>query len=104
MQNTRQPGAADLADFYWNDDGRYPNFRRWQTVDLSHRLAGGGFISTPSDLVKLGSAWLDDNFISPQTRAQFWQPQALKRWQYQRGQLRSQLALGRLRGRTGKTS
>lgn len=69
--------TSRLADFYWNDDGRYPHFRRWQTVDLSHRLAGGGFISTPSDLVKLGSAWLDDKFISPQTRAQFWQPQTL---------------------------
>ncbi len=66
-----------LADFYWNDDGRYPDFRRWQSVDLSHRLAGGGFVSTPSDLVKLGSAWLDDSFISPHTRQQFWQPQVL---------------------------
>ena len=65
------------ADFYWNDDGKYPLFRRWKSVDLSHRLAGGGFISTPSDLVKLGSAWLDNRFISPTTREQFWQPQAL---------------------------
>ncbi|WP_160280057.1 serine hydrolase domain-containing protein [Cellvibrio mixtus] len=68
---------ATLADFYWNDDGRYPHFRRWRTVDLSHRLAGGGFVSTPSDLVKLGSAWLDDSFISPHIRQQFWQPQVL---------------------------
>lgn len=71
-------GSSRLADFYWNDDGRYPNFRRWQTVDLSHRLAGGGFISTPSDLVKLGSAWLNDDFILPTTRELFWQPQTLK--------------------------
>lgn len=70
-------GNGFLADFYWNDDGRHPHFRRWQTVDLSHRLAGGGFISTPSDLVKLGSAWLDNRFISPSTRQQFWQPQPL---------------------------
>ncbi|HSC68554.1 MAG TPA: serine hydrolase domain-containing protein [Cellvibrio sp.] len=66
-----------LASFYWNDDGHAANFRRWRRVDLSHRLAGGGFISTPSDLVKLGSAWLDDTFISPAIRAQFWQPQKL---------------------------
>jgi serine beta-lactamase-like protein LACTB len=69
--------SSSLAGFYWNDDGRNPNFRRWQTVDLSHRLAGGGFISTPTDLVKLGSAWLDNSFISPTTREQFWQPQTL---------------------------
>lgn len=69
--------SRTLADFYWNDDGRHPHYRRWQTVDLSHRLAGGGFISTPSDLVKLGSAWLDDSVISPEIRAQFWQPQRL---------------------------
>lgn len=70
-----QPGS--LATFYWNKDGQYPDFRVWQKVDLSHRLAGGGFISTPSDMVKLGSAWLDDNFIAPETRQQFWQPQQL---------------------------
>ena len=70
-----QPNS--LATFYWNKDGKYPAFRIWQPVDLSHRLAGGGFISTPSDMVKLGSAWLDNNFITPATRQQFWQPQQL---------------------------
>ncbi len=70
-----QPNA--LASFYWNKDGKHPAFRSWQSVDLSHRLAGGGFISTPSDMVRLGSAWLDNKFISPATRRQFWQPQKL---------------------------
>ena len=70
-----QPNSR--ATFYWNQDGKYPAFRVWQKVDLSHRLAGGGFISTPSDMVKLGSAWLDDKFITPETRQQFWQPQQL---------------------------
>ncbi len=71
------PAQNSLAGFYWNKDGKYPAFRRWQTVDLSHRLAGGGLVSTPSDLVKLGSAWLDDSFITPATRTLFWQPQTL---------------------------
>jgi CubicO group peptidase (beta-lactamase class C family) len=66
-----------LATFYWNKDGKYPAFRVWQKVDLSHRLAGGGFISTPSDMAKLGSAWLNDAFITPNTRRLFWQPQQL---------------------------
>lgn len=71
------PEQNSLAGFYWNHDGQHPAFRVWQKVDLSHRLAGGGFISTPSDMVKLGSAWLDDSFISPETRKLFWQPQTL---------------------------
>lgn len=66
-----------LAGFYWNQKGRYPGFRVWQSVDLSHRLAGGGFISTPSDMVKLGSAWLDDRFMTPEIQEIFWQPQTL---------------------------
>lgn len=70
-----QPNS--LATFYWNKDGKSSIFRVWQKVDLSHRLAGGGFISTPSDMVRLGSAWLDDDFIAPKTRALFWQPQPL---------------------------
>lgn len=70
-----QPNS--LATFYWNKDGKYPAFRVWQKVDLSHRLAGGGFISTPSDMVKLGSAWLDEKFITPETRQLFWTPQTL---------------------------
>lgn len=70
-----QPNS--LATFYWNKDGKHPAFRVWQKVDLSHRLAGGGFISTPSDMAMLGSAWLNDDFITPQTRALFWQPQQL---------------------------
>lgn len=65
------------ATFYWNKDGKHSAFRVWQKVDLSHRLAGGGFISTPSDMVMLGSAWLNDDFIAPKTRALFWQPQSL---------------------------
>src|SRR5690606_32434495 len=71
------PEQNSLAEFYWNHDGQHPAFRVWKKVDLSHRLAGGGFISTPSDLVKLGSAWLDDDFIAPETRQVFWQPQSL---------------------------
>lgn len=72
-----RPAENSMAGFYWHDDGKYPGFRIWHKVDLSHRLAGGGFISTPSDIVKLGSAWLDNNFITAETRKIFWQPQIL---------------------------
>lgn len=51
--------------------------RRWRPVDLSHRLPAGGWASSASDLVKIGSLWLDDDFISPDTRTLFWEPQTL---------------------------
>lgn len=71
-----EPGTptADMATFYWGDGER---LRPWRPVDLSHRLAGGGFVSTPTDLVKLGSAWLDNRYLSSEVRAQFWEPQQL---------------------------
>lgn len=64
----------NIARFYWMQGDRA---RPWRKVNLSHRLAGGGFISTPSDLVKLGSAWLNEDFLPTETRRRFWQPQRL---------------------------
>ena len=66
-----------LAEFYWNDGGKQNHVRPWREVDLSHRLAGGGFVSTSADLVKLGSAWLNEGYLSQQTRSTFWTPQTL---------------------------
>ena len=63
-----------LATFYYRDGHRY---REWRPVDLSHRLPGGGFASTPSDLVRLGAKWLDESFIEESTRNTFWSPQRL---------------------------
>lgn len=69
--------SKNLATFYWNNKGKSFQVRPWREVDLSHRLAGGGFISTSSDLVKVGSAFLQDDFISDKTRKSFWTPQTL---------------------------
>lgn len=44
----------------------------WRDVDLSHKIAAGGFSSTPTDLVRLGSGWLNPDFILPATREVFW--------------------------------
>jgi len=66
--------AEQRATFYWNDEGRSNEVRRWRKVDLSHRLAGGGFIATPSDMARMGSAFIEDSFIQPQTRQTFWTP------------------------------
>jgi serine beta-lactamase-like protein LACTB len=69
--------SENLARFYWNNEGESDQVRQWRTVDLSHRLAGGGFVSTSSDLVKMGIATLDSGFISAKTRNAFWTPQTL---------------------------
>ncbi|MBL4617349.1 MAG: beta-lactamase family protein [Robiginitomaculum sp.] len=46
----------------------------WRSADLSHKLAAGGFVASPSDLVRLGSAWLDEDFIARNVRDDFWEP------------------------------
>ncbi|MFC6981612.1 serine hydrolase domain-containing protein [Microbulbifer taiwanensis] len=68
-----------IATFYKSNGlfGAKHRLREWRPVDLSHRLPGGGFVSTPSDLVKLGSRYLDTDFISAETREIFWTPQKL---------------------------
>ncbi|MEM9839824.1 MAG: serine hydrolase domain-containing protein [Pseudomonadota bacterium] len=71
-------GKADqnLATFYFLDPSN-DRFRAWRPVDLSHRLPGGGWASTSVDLVRIGSLWLDDDFVSPELRNAFWEPQRL---------------------------
>ena len=63
-----------LATFYLSKDGRH---RKWRDLDLSHRLPGGGWASTPTDLVQLGALHLDESYISQATRDVFWTPQTL---------------------------
>lgn len=72
--HTADQAAPDRARFYQLDGNRA---QPWRSVDLSNKLPGGGFMSRPQDLVRLGSAWLDPAFISPQTRERFWTPQRL---------------------------
>jgi CubicO group peptidase (beta-lactamase class C family) len=44
-------------------------------VDNSYKWAGGGFLSTPSDLVRFGFAFFGDDFLQPATIAELWAPQ-----------------------------
>ncbi len=46
-------------------------------VDNSYKWAGGGFISTPEDLVRFGFAHLRDDFLKPETITELWTPQTL---------------------------
>ena len=60
-------------------------YRDWHTFgfphpnqNLSYKWAGGGMLSTPTDLVKLGNALLNDTtFISTKIRNIFFEPQRL---------------------------
>lgn len=70
-------GADQLSTFYWTSNDNHKRIRVWRDVDLSHRLAGGGFVSTSSELVKLGSAYFDEQFISNKTVQSLWTPQLL---------------------------
>lgn len=74
----RKTHAPNLVTHYWQPNYNEDLVAKWREVDLSHRLAGGGFISTSVDLVKLGIGFNSSSFIGPQTREQFWTPQTMK--------------------------
>ncbi|MEQ9404928.1 MAG: serine hydrolase domain-containing protein [Cyclobacteriaceae bacterium] len=62
------------AVFYDIEEGK---FKEASEVDLSNKWAGGGFLSTPSDLVRAGNALLNDGFLSSRTINQLTSPQKL---------------------------
>lgn len=60
--------------------GEALRLRRWRNVDLSHRLAGGGFAATSTDLVKLGRSYFyqsNENAIPTEISTEMWTPQRL---------------------------
>jgi serine beta-lactamase-like protein LACTB len=42
--------------------------------NVSHKYAGGGYVSTPSDLVKFGAALTSNELITPESRNLLWSP------------------------------
>jgi serine beta-lactamase-like protein LACTB len=62
------------VSFYFNHDG-YAKLH-WP-VNLSQKWAGGGLIASSADLVRLGSAWFDADFIPAAIQQEFWTPQKL---------------------------
>lgn len=60
--------------FYSAEAGRYtPAY----PIDSSNKIAGGGLVSTPTDLTRLGLALLDDSLLSETSRTAMFTPQAL---------------------------
>lgn len=56
---------TEAAAFYETESGRY---KRAFSVDNSIRWPSGGIVSTPTDMVALGNAMLDDRLLSAATR------------------------------------
>ncbi len=69
------PNAVpDRVAFYQAEGGRYtPSY----PINSSYKIAGGGLISTPSDLVRLGALLLGDGFVSAAGKKAMWTPLAL---------------------------
>lgn len=77
MPDTAPDSAAPMARrvaFYQGEGDRYtPAY----PINSSYKIAGGGMVSTPSDLVRLGLALLGDDLLSPSAKRELWAPQAL---------------------------
>lgn len=74
MPEDRQSSGRGLVKFYTAEGGLYGPT---PVVDLSNKWAGGGFVSTATDLAKLGMALLGDNLLERQTRDAFMKPQPM---------------------------
>ncbi|PCI53239.1 MAG: hypothetical protein COB36_12400 [Alphaproteobacteria bacterium] len=77
MKNTMREGlaAGDFAVPYAIKDGQY---KKAYPVDSSNKTAGGGFLSTPTDLVLMTQAILMQDYVKPEIRdSLFFTPQKL---------------------------
>ncbi len=77
MTDTALDSAAAMPGrvaFYEAKAARYtPSY----PINSSYKIAGGGLVSTPSDLVRLGTLLLGDAFVSAQAKKTLWTPLAL---------------------------
>jgi CubicO group peptidase (beta-lactamase class C family) len=73
MPDYAQRDIAERTQFYQRgDDG---DFVPGPAVDNSYKWAGGGFLSTPEDLVSFGSAHLQPGFLQRESLAQLFTSQ-----------------------------
>lgn len=76
-----RPKTEHFATFYETEGGYYREYRNFEQVydiNLSYKWAGGGFISTPTDLVNMGNGYLiNDVFLSHEIKRAFWTPMKL---------------------------
>ncbi|HSJ31468.1 MAG TPA: serine hydrolase domain-containing protein [Longimicrobiales bacterium] len=60
------------------DRAAFGTLRRGQDIDMSCPMAAGGFLSTPTELVRFGYAMLNAEVLDSATVAMFWTPQRLQ--------------------------
>ncbi|HEX6133539.1 MAG TPA: serine hydrolase domain-containing protein [Longimicrobiales bacterium] len=60
------------------DRATFGTLRRGQEIDMSCSMAPGGFLSTPTELVRFGYAMLNGELLDPATVELFWTPQRLR--------------------------
>lgn len=77
MNEAQAKDAANLVTFYYLFPQAQQTFKPWRQVDLSARLAAGGWVSTSRDLALFGQGFMRDDFIKPEIRGEFWTPQRL---------------------------
>lgn len=65
-------GLPALATPY--DYGAYNTSRQSQDADMSCHMPAGGYVSTPSDLVRFANSMLGAEVLAPETIAEFWTP------------------------------
>lgn len=70
----KQASMAERVSFYSTSEDKYTAA---YPTDSSYKIAGGGIVSTPSDLVMLGQLLLGDSFISDKVRQKLWTPVTL---------------------------
>ena len=63
-----------LAAFYASDNGLYGETPE---QNLSNKVAGGGYVSTPTDLVKLGDSLLTNQLLTPDSFARMTEVQPM---------------------------
>ncbi|MGH7459876.1 MAG: serine hydrolase domain-containing protein [Longimicrobiales bacterium] len=75
--------VPDLGDEGPNESVKYDRasmgtLRRGQDIDMSCSMAPGGFLSTPTELVRFGYAMQTGKLLDSATVKLFWKPQQLK--------------------------
>ncbi len=77
LSSLKAAGEKDPAQVQFYQQRSDGQIKPHWPVDLSQKWAGGGMAASSQDLVRLGMAWLDPQFIPSHIQQQFWTKQRL---------------------------
>ena len=78
MEQTVPDLGNEAGEAVKYDRASFGTLRRGQEIDMSCPMAAGGFLSTPTELVRFGFAMLNRTILDSATVELFWTPQRLK--------------------------